>query len=280
MLKMVFEDIDENKDGKLHIAEIVHFMERLGHHEPELPEEARKEVQTIHGPEGDQVSFDEFHSWYKRRKSRVVTDQLPVVDQVFDKAFHEEVKLAGTKLRPRRRPRLSRLDIQHGGESPKPEGHSEDHEEGPLHSFEHTCKTPVDLGLFMFSLCNAGVQFSEVGAMTACVLLSLIFGKMFGVVGFAKAAEATGHAPVPKGISDGDLWLVGLIASLGLTVALFVAGQAFTNKSLESQAKMGALLSGLVGFAAVGIHWFRTKDAPAPERKGRLNWHNSGDFVG
>ena len=40
-----------------------------------------------------------------------------------------------------------------------------------------------------------------------------------------QAAEATGRAPVPKGISDGDLWLVGLIASLGLTVALFVAGQ-------------------------------------------------------
>jgi len=134
----------------------------------------------------------------------------------------------------------------------------------------------------MFSLCNAGVQFSEVGAMTACVLLSLIFGKMFGVVGFAKAAEATGRAPVPKGISDGDLWLVGLIASLGLTVALFVAGQAFTNKSLESQAKMGALLSGLVGFAALAIHWFRPKDAPAPEseRTRRLNWHNSGDLVG
>ena len=52
--------------------------------------------------------------------------------------------------------------------------------------------------------------------------------------------------------------MLAFIASMGLTVALFVAGEAFTATELEEQAKMGALLSGLVGPAAVLIdRYFR-----------------------
>merc|ERR1711865_913651 len=100
--------------------------------------------------------------------------------------------------------------------------------------------------------CNAGVKFSEVGAMTVTVLVSLVAGKTLGVVGFAMAAAATGKAPVPEGITTRDLWYVGFIASLGLTVALFVAGEAFEDLSLQSQAKMGALLS---GFGRLRSYW-------------------------
>ena len=55
--------------------------------------------------------------------------------------------------------------------------------DAPLHKFEHQLKLVVDIGLFFFSLCNAGVKFSEVGAMTVTVLVSLIAGKTLGVVG-------------------------------------------------------------------------------------------------
>ena len=45
--------------------------------------------------------------------------------------------------------------------------------------------------------------------------------------------------------------MTGFIASLGLTVALFVATAAYPDAVLQGQAKMGALLSGIVGLAAV-----------------------------
>ena len=48
--------------------------------------------------------------------------------------------------------------------------------------------------------------------------------------------------------------MVGFIASMGLTVALFVAGEAFTDPELQGEAKMGALLSGLVGPLALLIN--------------------------
>jgi len=49
-----------------------------------------------------------------------------------------------------------------------------------------------------------------------------------------------------------ELVMAGFVAALGLTVALFVAGAAFTDHpTLLGQAKMGALFSGFVGLAAI-----------------------------
>ena len=50
-----------------------------------------------------------------------------------------------------------------------------------------------------------------------------------------------------------ELVMAGFVAALGLTVALFVAGAAFNDGILQGQAKMGALFSGLVGVAAIGL---------------------------
>jgi len=48
------------------------------------------------------------------------------------------------------------------------------------------------------------------------------------------------------------------MASIGLTVALFVAGEAFKKTpALEGEAKFGALLSGLMGFVCVGVSRMR-----------------------
>ena len=59
---------------------------------------------------------------------------------------------------------------------------------------------------------------------------------------------------LPRGLGMLDVWLLGFIAAIGLTVSLFVAGEAFRNQpQLRAEAKMGALLSVLVGLVAVFI---------------------------
>lgn len=64
---------------------------------------------------------------------------------------------------------------------------------------------------------------------------------------------------LPAGVTYSDVVMVAFIASMGLTVALFVAGEAFTNPDLQGQAKMGALISGLVGpMALVFNKYFRS----------------------
>lgn len=142
------------------------------------------------------------------------------------------------------------------GELPADEGHDHgkkhDHGHHPLHEFEEATKTVVDFFvLFAFGALNAGVQANSVGVLTFVVLFALVAGKMLGIAGASYIASKLG-CPPPKGMSTLDTWIVGFIASAGLTVALFVSGEAFSNyPTLSAQAKMGALLSILVALVAI-----------------------------
>ena len=132
----------------------------------------------------------------------------------------------------------------------KGHGHGED--SSPLHRFEHDLKLFVDMGLFFFAFANAGVQFAGIGPMTWAILGALVVGKTIGITFFGLLGRMIGF-PLPDRMGIRELAMAGFIAALGLTVALFVAGAAFTDPDLLGQAKMGALFSGFVGLAAILI---------------------------
>lgn len=111
-----------------------------------------------------------------------------------------------------------------------------------LNSFEHTLKIPVEFILLLFGFANAGVEFSSAGSATWLVLAGLFIGKPFGVWLFGEAALAMGFG-LPEGMKRGDLFVIGCVAGIGFTVALFVAGVAFPPGEIQDAAKMGALLS-------------------------------------
>jgi NhaA family Na+:H+ antiporter len=111
-----------------------------------------------------------------------------------------------------------------------------------LSRFEHEWKIIVDFGLFMFGLANAGVQFSEFGAATWIVLASLLIGKTVGIFSMGFLAQLFGFH-LPEGMGRRELLVSGVIAGIGFTVALFVAGEAFTDPGIQGAAKMGAMLS-------------------------------------
>lgn len=111
-----------------------------------------------------------------------------------------------------------------------------------LTNFEHSFKTIVDFGLFGFGLANAGVSLSGVSEITWVVLAALLVGKTAGIWLFS-ALTKTLRIPLPEGMGLGDCAVAGMVAGLGLTVALFVAGVAFTDTETQGAAKMGALLS-------------------------------------
>jgi NhaA family Na+:H+ antiporter len=121
-------------------------------------------------------------------------------------------------------------------------GEGEMHFDDTLNRFEHFFKSPVDFGLFTFGLANAGVVFSSVGGATWAVLAALLVGKTVGISLFGMVAHKAGFS-LPEGMGGRTLFLAGLTAAIGLTVALFVAGVAFTEPLLQGAAKMGALLS-------------------------------------
>ena len=147
-----------------------------------------------------------------------------------------------------------------------------EHANAPLHKFEHDMKVFVDLGLFFFSFANAGVQVSAPGGVTISILLGLVVGKTLGIAGFTIAGEKLFNVRLPEGVTYPDLFMVGFIASMGLTVALFVSGEAFVDARLAEQAKMGAILSGIVGIIAIlvgkQLGWPKASTAQAnPDEK-------------
>ena len=144
--------------------------------------------------------------------------------------------------------------------------HLASHPHSPLEQFEHHLKLFVDLGLFFFAFANAGVTFGAINTVTVIVLASLIVGKTMGIALFSMAGMWIGF-PLPNGMGVRHLAVAGLIAGIGLTVALFVAGKAFAGPPFQEPAKMGAVLSGLVAFLALGAGaLLRVKDgAGAPQ---------------
>jgi len=88
--------------------------------------------------------------------------------------------------------------------------------------------------------------------MTACILGALVIGKLLGITLLVLVASRVHCAPLNPKIRPTDVAMVASTASVGLTVALFVAGEAFPDPVLQGEAKLGALLSGLMGFVCIG----------------------------
>ncbi len=130
--------------------------------------------------------------------------------------------------------------------------HGDHHAHSPLENFEHNLKSFVDFGLFFFAFANAGVPLSGINGLTWIILLSLLVGKTLGITLFSLAGDRCGFR-LPDGMNVRQLVMAGLIAGIGLTVALFVSGQAFADAGLQGSAKMGALFSGGIAFIAIAL---------------------------
>ena len=112
-----------------------------------------------------------------------------------------------------------------------------------LNQAEHMLKAPVEFILFFFGLCNAGVEFSSIGSPTWLVLAGLLLGKPLGVLLFGWFAAYPLKLGLPAGMRTVDLVVIGCVAAIGFTVALFIASVAFPPGAVQDAAKMGALFS-------------------------------------
>ncbi len=120
---------------------------------------------------------------------------------------------------------------------------SEEHLHDLLNTLEHALKIPVQIILMLFALMNAGVVLTVPGEATWLVLTGLLFGKPIGIFTFGYIAARLFKWNLPEGMQLRDLFVLGCVAAVGFTVALFVASVAFGAGEIQDGAKMGALLS-------------------------------------
>jgi Na+:H+ antiporter, NhaA family len=99
----------------------------------------------------------------------------------------------------------------------------------------------------LFALANAGVPLGKAGlggggqAVFLGVLVGLVLGKPIGVLGFSWLAVRTGVAALPTGVGWRDVFVVGMVAGIGFTMALFIATLAFPAGPGLEVAKLGIL---------------------------------------
>jgi len=109
----------------------------------------------------------------------------------------------------------------------------------------------------LFALANAGVTLGDVSltdhaAVTVMlgVTLGLAIGKPIGVMGAGWVAVKLGLCELPRGVTWSGMFVVGLVAGIGFTMAIFIAELAFAGEPILLGLSK---LSILIATAAAGV---------------------------
>jgi NhaA family Na+:H+ antiporter len=143
---------------------------------------------------------------------------------------------------------IERRDLRQAGTAARESSSPVERLESMLHPWVGFAILPI------FALANAGVAFSGVDVkqpLCIAILFAFVLGKPAGVLGVSWLAVRLGLAARPPGLTWPLLASGGLLTGIGFTMALFVAGLAFTPEQFDD-ARIGILLSSVIS-ALAGI---------------------------
>lgn len=129
-----------------------------------------------------------------------------------------------------------------------------------LKTWEHEL-APINAWIILplFALANAGVSVAGISAdvifnpITLGITCALAFGKPIGIVGLTLLATKFTSLTLPEGMKNVHLYGIGLLAGIGFTMSIFVAGLAYHgHDDMEGYAKLAILFSsflmGIIGY--------------------------------
>lgn len=133
--------------------------------------------------------------------------------------------------------------------------------ETPLQRVEHTFHLWVSFLIVpLFALANAGIpiDFGSLGEvlvhpLTMGVTAGLVLGKFGGILLFSWLVVRSGISRLPESVSMSQIAGVALLAGIGFTMSIFVAGLAFEGQ-IEYLIKakiaiiLGSVIAGIAGF--------------------------------
>jgi NhaA family Na+:H+ antiporter len=135
----------------------------------------------------------------------------------------------------------------------------------------------------LFALVSAGVDLGggAIGDATASrvtigVLAGLVVGKPLGIVAASYLATRLGVAALPRGVGWSHVAGAGMVAGVGFTVSIFIAGLAFDDAALVGEAKIGILV-GSAAAGALGLAVLRGL-SPASMEQGEKPRFPEGEF--
>ncbi len=128
-------------------------------------------------------------------------------------------------------------------------------EHDTLNEFERWCRHPAQVALLLFGLVTGGVLVGALDYGTLALPIAVLVGKPLGLFAGVLLARALGlHLPFHVGWRE--LVVVGCLATIGFTMALFFATVSVGPGAVLSELKMGALMTlggGLLAFIAARV---------------------------
>ena len=124
-----------------------------------------------------------------------------------------------------------------------------------LQQLEHKM-TPIVTFFIMpiFAIANAGISFTDLSLsdifsthVALGVTLGLLLGKPVGIIGATFLMVKMRWATLPSAITRRTLLGLGMLASIGFTMSMFISTLAFTDELLMTQAKLGIFLASILG---------------------------------
>ena len=124
-----------------------------------------------------------------------------------------------------------------------------------LQQLEHKM-SPIVTFLIMpiFAIANAGISFTDLSLsdifsthVALGVTLGLLLGKPIGIIGATFLMVKMRWATLPSAITRRTLLGLGMLASIGFTMSMFISTLAFTDELLMIQAKLGIFLASILG---------------------------------
>lgn len=150
--------------------------------------------------------------------------------------------------------------------------------EGPMERLERIVHPWVSFVVIpLFALANAGIVLTTdaisaavTSSITLGVAIGLLAGNPLGVVAMTWLAVRIGLGELPSSVTWWHILGTGFLAGIGFTVAIFVAGIAFTDPEQVDQAKMGifgaSVIAGLTGYLVLRTAGSGTADRKQPGR--------------
>lgn len=112
----------------------------------------------------------------------------------------------------------------------------------------------------IFALANAGVSLAgapldaTAWRVVLGVAAGLIVGKTVGILAATWLTLKSGLGTLPRGLTVRHIVVLGVVAGIGFTMALFIAQLAFTDARLLAAGKLGVLgASGIAAVAALAL---------------------------
>lgn len=133
--------------------------------------------------------------------------------------------------------------------------------EKTAHSLELSLHRPVNYWILpLFALANTAIPltFDPSGlfsGLTAGIIFGLMIGKPLGITFFAWMGVKTGIASLPHGSNWKQMAGTGMLAGIGFTMSIFIAGLAYSHPEVLDISKLsilaGSTLSALAGLAII-----------------------------